>query len=351
MKAAVYHGRGDVRVEDVPEPAPPGDGEVTIRVSRCGVCGTDAHEYADGPAFVPLTKRHPASGHLGPMILGHEFIGTVVLAGDASGPIVPGMRVAAGAGRWCGVCAPCLRGRTNLCENYYTYGLQADGGLAEYVTVPAQMCVPIPDSCDDANAALAQPMSIAMHALRRGGAEPGEPVVLFGAGGIGSLLTAAAVARGMPVHVLDVAPERLENALALGAASASMPDAAGLAAVRALGRTGAPLVIESSGSPAALGNALSVTGTGGRVVMLGLPHRSAELDVRAAVVAEIDLISSSAHACLTDMPMAVKALTARPIDRLIVDRVVPLDRVATDGLAPLSRGELRGKPVISMEDL
>jgi threonine dehydrogenase-like Zn-dependent dehydrogenase len=260
--------------------------------------------------------------------------------------IAPGTRVVAGAGRWCGSCPPCLAGRTNLCHSYTTHGLNRDGGLAEYVTVPAVMCAAVPDGCADEEAVLAQPLAIALHALNRSGAGPGDPVVVFGAGGIGTLLIAAAAFRGTPVHVLDVDPGRLETAVALGAASARIADPAGLDAVRGLGRTGAPVVVEASGSAAGLRDALRVTGTGGRVVMLGLPKATAEVDVRAAVVAEIDLVSTSAHVCATDIPEAVAALTARPVSGLIVDRVVLLEEIVPQGLAPLAAGALRGKAVV-----
>ncbi|MFE2041450.1 zinc-binding dehydrogenase [Streptomyces sp. NPDC059477] len=347
MKAAVYHGPRDVRVtHGFPEPAEPGPGEVTVRVRRSGLCGTDSHEYAHGPAMIPLTVRHPVSGHLGPMIPGHEIYGVVEESGAPGFPA--GTRVVAGAGHWCGTCPPCRDGRTNLCHRYFTYGLHTHGGLAEYVTVPAAMCAAVPDGCSDGNAVLAQPMAIAVHALNRSGVAPGQPVVIFGAGGIGSLLIAAAVVRGVPVHVLDVDPARLETALALGAGTARVPDEAGLAAVRRLGRTGAPVTVEASGAPAALRGALRITGAGGRVVLLGLPGGAAEVDVRTAVISEIDLVASSAHVCATDLPEAVAALAARPVDQLIVDRVVDLADVVAGGLEPLAAGALRGKAVVSV---
>lgn len=353
MKAARYYGPGDVRVEQTVDPDDPPAGQVVIRVTRCGICGTDSHEYAHGPAMIPLRERHRASGHAGPMIIGHEFTGVVAAAdggaalSDGAAPR-EGTRVVAGAGRWCGQCGPCLAGRTNLCHHYYTYGLQADGGLAGYVTVPAEMCVAVPDDCDDDNAVLAQPMAIAMHALARGDARPEEPVVIIGAGGIGSLLIAAAVARDIPAHVLDLDERRLEFARRLGAATASRPDDGGLAATRALGRTGAPLVVEASGSPGGLRTALAIAGTGGRVVMLGLPGGDVALAVRQAVIREIDLVSSSAHVCRSNLPAAVAALNRRPVATQIVDRTVALDEIVPLALAPLAAGELTGKAVIAV---
>src|SRR5690242_9441081 len=121
MRAAVLHAPLDLRVEDVPEPQCPPDG-VVVEVALNGLCGTDATEYGKGPMMVPLYDRHPGSGHVGPTVLGHEFVGTVVETGPGAREWA-GRRVASGAGVWCGTCTRCRRGRTNLCERYYTLGL------------------------------------------------------------------------------------------------------------------------------------------------------------------------------------------------------------------------------------
>src|SRR3989442_11076455 len=118
-------------------------------------------------------------------------MGTVVAAGANAG-LQPGQRVVAGAGRWCDDCPACAAGRTTLCERYFTYGLSTHGGMAERITVPAAMCVAVPDGCDDANAVLAQPVAIAMHAVDRSGIEPGSDILVIGAGGVGALPVAPA---------------------------------------------------------------------------------------------------------------------------------------------------------------
>ncbi|MCC7105339.1 MAG: alcohol dehydrogenase catalytic domain-containing protein, partial [Chloroflexi bacterium] len=181
MRAAVYHGPGDVRIESVPDPASPGPGELTLQVTRAGICGSDASEYLDGPHFIPLTKRHAGSGHVGPLILGHEFTGRIVAAGPGAAPFQIGQRVIPGTGIWCEQCAWCLAGRGNLCARYYTLGLHAAGGLAEYASVPARVCQLVPDACGDDAAAMAQPLAVALHALRRSGALPGQAVAFVGA--------------------------------------------------------------------------------------------------------------------------------------------------------------------------
>jgi len=208
MRAAVYHGTKDVRVEEVPEPARPGPGAVVLRISRAGICGTDVHEFLHGPHLIPGER---------PVVIGHEMLGRVVEAG-AGGSLEVGERVVPGAGLWCGRCRWCQAGRTNLCATYSTFGLQADGGLAEFVAVPELMCHRVPEACADGNAVLAQPMAVAQHAVSRGRAAGGERVVVVGAGGIGAFVVAAAQARGLgPLVVADVSPERLDTAARLGA--------------------------------------------------------------------------------------------------------------------------------------
>jgi (R,R)-butanediol dehydrogenase / meso-butanediol dehydrogenase / diacetyl reductase len=186
MRAAVYHGAKDVRIEERPVPTVR-HGYVLMRVLRSGICGTDASEYLHGPSLFPVDRRHPASGHQGPMIMGHEFTGEVVACGTGTEHLA-GMRLATGAGVSCGACAWCRAGRTNLCASYWTLGLNADGGLAEYALVPASTCVPIPDECSDDAAGLAQPLAVGLHAARRAGAGPDDTVVLIGAGAIGSFI-------------------------------------------------------------------------------------------------------------------------------------------------------------------
>ena len=184
MRAAVYHGPRDFRIEDVEEPPPPALGEVTLRVSRNGLCGTDVSEWKHGPHFAPLRDPHPNSGHVGPTILGHEFLGEVVAVGEDVDGVEVGTRLVSGARVSCGDCTWCARGRTNLCARYYTLGLHTHGGLAELVNVPLTTCEVVPDALDDDVAVLAQPLAVAIHAVRRARPSAGERWMVVGAVGI-----------------------------------------------------------------------------------------------------------------------------------------------------------------------
>src|SRR2546421_9856616 len=156
MKAAVYHGPLDVRVEEVPEPGPLRPDDVLLAPLVGSLCGTDVTEFVAGPKMIPLHEAHAVSEHRGPVILGHEFVGVVRAVGSAVTGLRVGQRVVPGAGMWCGTCPPCLAGRTNICEHYVLYGIHTHGGLAGRVKVPARMCVTVPEDCGDEAAALAQ---------------------------------------------------------------------------------------------------------------------------------------------------------------------------------------------------
>jgi (R,R)-butanediol dehydrogenase/meso-butanediol dehydrogenase/diacetyl reductase len=167
MKAAVYYGSGDVRIEEVPEPGLPGPAEVVLQMKMGSLCGTDASLYK-AATMVPLHEPHRISGHSGPVILGHEVVGVVVVRGSEVTHLQIGQRVVPGAGWWCGQCPRCKEGRINICENYYLYGIHAHGGLAEFATFPAQMCMSVPAVCSNEAAAMAQPCAVALHGLARG---------------------------------------------------------------------------------------------------------------------------------------------------------------------------------------
>lgn len=351
MKAAVYYGRGDVRVENVPAPPAPEFGAVRLEVLRGAICGTDSTEYAHGPKMISLSEPHPGSGHGGPVVLGHEFVGRVVELGDGVGGLAVGDRVVSGAGVSCGECSWCRAGRTNLCAHYYTLGFHRDGGLAEQVLTPASICVPVPDECDDDAAAMAQPFAVALHGLNRAGLEQGETLAVIGTGGIGAFLVSAAAARGNgEVIAIDVAPHRLDTAAVLGAAH--LVDARSedpVQAVRAItAGAGADVVIDAAGAPGTLEQALRATRRGGRVLMVGMPAEPPRLDVLDAILREIELTTTVAHVCGADLPEALELLAAGNAAERVVERVIGLEQIVAEGLEPLATGTARGKILVDV---
>jgi (R,R)-butanediol dehydrogenase/meso-butanediol dehydrogenase/diacetyl reductase len=349
VRAAMYYGPGDVRIESVPEPEPPGPGELVVEVLRGAICGTDSSEYAHGPHMIPLHERHPNSGHVGPLVLGHEFVGRVTALGEGVTGFALGARVVTGAGASCGECEWCAAGRTNLCRHYYTLGLHTHGGLAAVAKTPADICVAVPDDCSDDAAAMAQPLAVALHALDRGRPRPDDHVVILGAGGIGALMIGGAAGRGLArVIAIDVDASRLRTARTLGAAS-TIDASAGDAVAAVLERTdgeGAHVVIEASGAPASPGQALRMTRRGGRVVIVGLQAAPVALDLFDVAMREIEITSSLAHVCADNLPAALDILARTNLAETMLDRVIPLDRLVADGLSALAERRATGKILV-----
>ena len=349
MRAAVYHGPGDVRIESVPEPEPPGPGELVLEVLRGAICGTDSSEWAHGPHLIPLYQRHPNSGHVGPIVLGHEYVGRVTAVGVGVTRFGVGDRVVTGAGVACGECEWCRAGRTNLCAHYYTLGLHANGGLAAAARTPADICVAVPDGCSDDAAAMAQPLAVAMHAVNRGRVQPGETVAIIGVGGIGALMVGGAGGRGLgPLIAVDVDDGRLETARALGAAhtiNAEREDV--VARARELtGGDGPHVVLEASGAPRSPGVALEMVRRGGRVVIVGLQREPVLIDLFDMAMREVEMTSTLAHVCAEDLPLALDVLAGTDLADRILDRVIPLDRLVEDGLSPLAERRAAGKILV-----
>ena len=338
MKAAVYHGRGDIRVEERHDPVP-GPGEVLLQVGITGICGTDAAEFAHGPRMFPVETRHPASGHRGPMVPGHEFAGRVVELGEGVTDLAVGDEVATGAGVWCGECDRCRSGRPNLCTAYWTLGLQRDGGLAQFCAVPAVTCVRAADFGLSGDVlGIAQPMAIAVHSMRRGRAAQGETAVVIGVGGIGAFLVHALAQTGVDVVVSDLDPERRSIALDLGAATAVDPREQPVEdLVRERGLDVA-VAYEVTGTIPGLAAATASLPTGGRLVVIGLHERPREVDLRHITLAEQEVIGTNAHSCTTDLPEALRMLARRRDWRDIAPLALSLDRLVDDGIVPLVEG-------------
>lgn len=326
MRAGVLHAVHDLRIEDREVPVP-GPGQALVRVGVCGVCGSDATEYNSGPVLTVM-----------PVTLGHEFAGVVEAVGEGvSLPI--GATVVAGAGISCGHCKMCLQGRTNLCHEYQTAGLQIDGGLAGYVAVSASTLLDVSDSGLPMDTlGLAQPMSIAVHAVRRSGLKAGQQAVIVGVGGIGAFITVAAAATGARVLVVDLNQERLDLAVELGASETLL--AGGATLTERLEELGMQpdVFFEVSGSAPGLASVLEAARPGATIVPLGIQKGEPALPLGSWTLREYTIIGSVAHVFATDVPEAVRLLGTREDWSDLAHEVLPLDRVVDDALVPLATG-------------
>lgn len=264
MRAAILHGVGDLRLEDVADPRP-ADDQALIRVHAAGICGTDVHMW----------EGTNTEGTF-PFIPGHEWAGEVVEVGRAVQGFAPGDRVVAEVPVKCHVCANCKDGLDpNMCPDFELYGFSPayPGGMAEYTLARAERLFHIPANVSFEEGALVEPVSVAYHAIwgRGGGAAPHDRVVVFGAGPIGLCALLGCKASGAPVTVVEPQPYRQRMARELGADVVIDPQAGDVVAqvqAHTAGR-GATLVLECSGSNGALQNVLNVVAKQGRIVLVG----------------------------------------------------------------------------------
>ena len=278
-----------MEVLDVDVPAAPGPGEVLLAPEAVGLCGSDFHYFLGDIG----TIDDPSV--LYPRIQGHEAAVTIVeLGADCPSHLAPGMLAAIWPVSSCGRCYPCRIGRGNACVRISLTGIHADGALQEQLVLPASQVFPVGD-LGPALTALVEPFSIAVRGVARGRVEPGEHVVILGAGPIGQALALAAIDRGASVLLVD----RVESRLARGASSGAdlLPATADddiAAAVREWsGGDGPEVVVEATGVPELVQTALELVAPAGRVVVVGLSSERALVRVGDLPFREIDVLGVS----------------------------------------------------------
>ncbi len=324
MKAARFHGRGDVRVEDVTEPHP-APGQVQIAVEWCGICGTDLHEFLDGPIFAPTpASPHPLTGGAVPITLGHEFSGVVAELGQGVTGLSEGDRVVVEPYDVCGECSACRDGRYNICRRLGFIGLDGDqGGFAERMVVDRRWVHAI-DGLTPEQGALVEPLAVGYHATKLSGLPPGGSAAVFGSGPIG-LVTAAALRATGAGQVIVVEPAEARKAKAPGAGAdhvldpteVDVPDA-----IRELtdGR-GADVTFECAGVDAVLAAAVASTRPGGTCVNVSIWGHPATFDVNSLVFSEIHLIGSLAYANRHEEVIELIRSGTVDVDQFITGRI------------------------------
>jgi L-idonate 5-dehydrogenase len=283
--AVVAHGKGDLRIEDIPLTVPAAD-EAIVEIAYGGICGSDLHYWLHGAAGESILKE--------PMVLGHEIVGVVVQqAADGTGPAV-GTPVAVHPATPAAGDVRYPEDRPNLSPGCTYLGSAAryphtDGAFSRYANLPARMLRPLPESLDLRTAALVEPASVAWHAVGRAGDVKGKTALVIGSGPIGALAVAVLKRAGAArIVAVDMHDKPLEIARGVGADEVLKGDDA-----QAIAAVDADVVIESSGSHFGLASAIKGATRGGKVVMVGLlPSGPQPVFISLAITRELELLGS-----------------------------------------------------------
>lgn len=325
MRALRFHAARDLRIEEVTEPSSPGSGEVVVRVTTCGICGTDLHEYIAGP-IVTAVEPHPLTGAQNPQILGHEFAGDVVATGPGVTSVVEGDRVAIMPLAYCGHCAYCRRGLQHLCATMACIGLSHDwGGMAELATVAEYQVVRLPESVTYQQGALIEPTAVAAYGVERAGVAPGDCVLVTGAGPIGALAALCAHSAGAStVYISEPNPARRARAEALGIVTVLDPTSTDVPELlrEHTDGLGVDVAIECSGHPDGFTSAISSLRRRGTLAQTGLFVGEASVDPMLWSLNDLTIVGTWCYR-VYDFGRVVSQIAAGSL---------PVERVATSSV-------------------
>jgi len=320
MKALVLEKPNQLVLKQIQTPRPQED-EVLVRVKACAICGSDVHGLDDSTG-----RRHP------PIVMGHEASGTVEQTGGAAGDFQPGDRVVFNSTLFCGKCHYCRRGLQNMCVNGKVFGVSSDsyrlqGAMAEYIAVPGRILYRLPEEVSFEQAALVEPVSIAVHAIGSAGIKLDDVAVVFGAGTIGILLVKLLrLSSCGKVISVDIDEEKLRFAVKNGADHAFNPAGIDLQSriLECTGGQGADLAFEAVGVPATVKAGIEGLRKMGSLVLLGNLTPIIDLPIQRVVLKQLKLIGSYAFANEAETSLKLLAAKSVTVDDLI-SAVVPLE--------------------------
>lgn len=304
MKALFYPRHDHLEISEQPMPVC-GDDEVLIKVSACGICGSELETFrTHSPRRIP------------PLIMGHEFCGQITAVGMSVSGWKPGIMVVSNAVISCGKCDPCITGKTNLCQARQVFGMHRNGAFAEYVNVPASCLIPLPEGVSPRQACLTEPLANGIHLVKLSQHLPAARILIIGAGPLGLMaLHAFKALRNAEIFVADIRDERLVVARRLGAAGVINPRNQDLGETLREQAEHQPidLVIDAVGSAETNVSGLNAVKTGGALVIIGLYQNTKSLWSYEIVLGEKQVIGSYA-ATQEDLQDALDLIASGEID-------------------------------------
>ncbi|MDZ5782561.1 2,3-butanediol dehydrogenase [Marinococcus luteus] len=350
MKAARWYGARDIRVENVKEPEVLGDKDVKIKVKWCGLCGSDLHEYLDGPIFIPADSPHPLSGEKAPIVMGHEFAGEVVETGAGVNRVQVGDRVAVEPILSCGTCKACMENKYNLCEKLGFHGLAGGGGgFSEYTVVAEHMAHSMPAELSYEQGAFVEPAAVALHAVRQSRLRAGDKAAVFGTGPIGLLVIEALKAAGAAaIYAVEVSEVRKQKAENLGAVVVDPSEADVAEKLRQLSGGGVDVAFEVTGVPKVLPQAINSTSFEGETVIVSIWENEAAIQPNTILLQERKVTGIIAYRHIYPAVMDLMKQGYFQAEQFVTQKI-PLDNVVTDGFEALSKEKSQIKILVSPE--
>lgn len=345
MKAAVWHGREDIRVVERTL-APLKGNEVTIRVAWAGICGSDLHEYAEGPVFIPTEKKDLLAGGIAPLTMGHEFSGIIEAVGAEVTQYKVGDRVS--------VNPTLTHGHRSEYDDIYDgfsfIGLHCDGGFADFVNVPESAVYQLPAGLSLETAALIEPIAVAVQAVKEGGLRFGDSVAIFGAGPIGLVTIAAAKAAGATkIIALDLSDSRLAMAKAIGATHViNSGKVEPVAAVRDILPRGADVTFEVAGVQQTVEQSINVTKARGTVVIISIFANPITWHPMQLINTGVKMTSSIAYSP-SSFRETIELMGSGQLDvTSIITKRIGLDEIVTEGFETLVNDKTQAKILVTL---
>ena len=336
MKAAVFMGKEDVRVLDVPKPSIRSE-EVLIKSAYCGICGSDVSAYKTGNYVVGLT-------------IGHEFSGTIEKIGSKVEDLEVGDRVTGNGVIPCGKCSFCMSGKPSLCESMEMPGVTLNGAFAEYIKLPARVVYKLPKELSLLDATLVDPLACVLHSVNLSSFKPLDSVLIQGAGPLGVLTLEALKKSGAgKIMVAEVSDGRKRLAQDLGADIVIDPREENLPALieRQTNGLGVDVLFDTAGVPETLSENFTLVKKGGEIMVVGITEEPTPSDFLTVVLNELTI--KGAYAGFNEYPSAIEMLSKGLISAgKIITSVIELDEISEKGFKPLMKPTKECKVVVKV---
>lgn len=345
VKAAVWYGAKDVRVEEVENPSVL-DNQVKVEVAYTGICGSDLHEYLEGPVFIPAESPNEFSGKQAPLTMGHEFSGVITEVGKDVSTVAIGDRVSI---------YPTLANERkveeiDIYDGYNFIGLAQDGGMAEYCVVPETAVYQLPENMSLKEGALVEPTAVAVQAIKEGSVKFGDTVAIFGAGPIGCLVAAAAKAAGaIQIIVCDLSEERLEKAIEMGATdviNSGKVDA--VASIKDLTKGGVDVSFEVAGVEMTVKQAIDATKARGTMVIVSIFAKPISWHPMQLINSGVKVTSTIAYSRTTYQQTIQAIANGQLVVKPIITKRIGLDEVVSEGFETLVSDKSQAKILIAI---